>query len=42
MIVNESEGDLGTLATKRELYRDTAAEGFKFDMVERISNPWKL
>ena len=29
MMVKESEGDMGTLATRRGLYRDTAAEGFK-------------
>ena len=39
-IVKESKGQLGVLATRRTLYRATAEEGF--DMVEHISNLWKL
>ena len=42
MMVKDSEGGLGTLATRRELHRDTAAEGFKFYIVEDISNHWKI
>ena len=42
MMVKDSEGGLGTLATRRELHRDTAAEGFKFYLVEDISNHWKI
>ena len=37
MMVKESEGGLGTLATRRELYSATAAKGF-----EHILNIWKL
>jgi hypothetical protein len=39
-IVKESKGRLGVLATRRALYRATAAEGL--DMVEHISNLRKL
>ena len=39
-MVKESKGQLGVLATRHTLYRATAEEGF--DMVEHISNLWKL
>ena len=39
-MAKESKGWLGVLATRHALYRATAEEGF--DMVEHISNLWKL